>query len=81
MTLKELSGVAEAVRSMFLSGEILSVDVMERSSLQFPRVQITEAEYISHFGRTLPAAHSQDYDQLSTTWGGAEFFCLVPKQD
>ena len=80
MNMKELAGVGEAVRAMYRTPEIISIDVTPVPDTGFPRVMITEEEYASHFGRTVPEPHSNTYDQMRTTWSGAEFFCLVDKK-
>lgn len=77
MTLKELSGVAEAVRAMNFTPEILGVSIMEED---FPTVHITEDEYCKHFGRTLAEPFSDEFDKMSTVWSGAKILCLVPKK-
>jgi hypothetical protein len=77
MTLKELTGLAEVVRGMNFTDGILGIEIMQK---EFPRIQLTEEEYVMHFGNTLLMPHSEKYDQRKIRWSGCEFFCLVPEK-
>lgn len=78
MTLKELTGLAEVVRGMNFTDGILGIEIMQK---EFPRIQLTESEFLEHFGNMLPEPHSEAFDQRVIRWSGCEFFCLVPIEE
>lgn len=78
MTLKELTGLAEVVRCANFSKEILGVEMMRK---EFPRIHLTESEFLEHFGNVIPEPHSEAFDQRVIRWSGCEFFCLVPIEE
>lgn len=79
MKMKELAAAAEVIRGFCNCPEVIGV--YGGIGSDFPTIQLTEKEFLEHFGNVLPEPFTNNNLARKVKWSGAEFIALVPIEE